>query len=105
MGAFQETLTARKAIRQNPVEHYPLLPTLKQGEKIVATRLPMTPLRLQVLEDFAVKQTLLACAMSTAHLKSQAQTLHPFFLNKNFPSDISMLTNQLTMYEKALHVY
>lgn len=51
MGAFQETLTARKAVRLNPVEHYPLLPTLKEGEKIVAMLL-MTPLRLQVLEDF-----------------------------------------------------
>lgn len=50
MGAFQETLTARKAVRLNP-EHYPLLPTLKEGEKIVAMLL-MTPLRLQVLEDF-----------------------------------------------------
>jgi len=30
MGAFQETLTARKAVRLDPVEHYPLLPTLKR---------------------------------------------------------------------------
>lgn len=30
MEAFQETLTARKANRLNPVEHYPLLPALKK---------------------------------------------------------------------------
>lgn len=105
MGAFQETLTARKAIRQNPVEHYPLLPTLKQGEKIVATRLPMTPLRLQVLEDFAVKQTLLARAMSTAHLKSQVQTLHPFFSKQELSIRYIHVNYQLKMCEKALHVY
>lgn len=33
MEAFQETLTARKANRLNPVEHYPLLPTLKKNER------------------------------------------------------------------------
>lgn len=63
MEAFQETLTARKANRLNPVEHYPLLPALKKGEKIVATLLLMTPLRLQVLEDFFCRQGLFACAM------------------------------------------